>query len=358
VTVIDSGSGTVTGARNLRVALLSICSLLALAACTTSRPFLGPYHLEHRVPPAAETTPVASGADAADDPAIWIHPVDPGASLIVATDKQSGLYVYGLDGAERQYLPIGRTNNVDLRTAPWGDDDLTLVAASSRRPSELLLLTLDHHSGELKLRERHRVRLGEPYGICLYQDTNQQPYVFLNDTDGTYVQYAVDPDYGISEVRHWQLRSRPEGCVADDDEGTLYIGEEDRGIWQMSANPEDPARLDLLDAVGRGHLFADVEGLALYHGPRKLLIASSQGNNSFAVYDLSTSEHLLSFHVAGDAVVDDVSDTDGVEVTAVSLPGYPQGILVVQDGYNKKPSANQNFKLVSWGDVLEIIEQQ
>jgi 3-phytase len=96
----------------------------------------------------------------------------------------------------------------------------------------------------------------------------------------------------------------------------------------------------------------------LYHGPRKLLIASSQGNNSFAVYDLSTSEHLLSFHVAGDAVVDDVSDTDGVEVTAVSLPGYPQGILVVQDGSNTKPSANQNFKIVSWGDVLEIIEQQ
>jgi 3-phytase len=57
-------------------------------------------------------------------------------------------------------------------------------------------------------------------------------------------------------------------------------------------------------------------------------------------------------------LVDDVSDTDGVEVTAVSLPGYPQGLLVVQDGYNRKPSANQNFKLVSWGDVLKVIDQQ
>jgi len=30
----------------------------------------------------------------------------------------------------------------------------------------------------------------------------------------------------------------------------------------------------------------------------------------------------------------------------------------VQDGYNRNPNANQNFKMVSWGDVLEIIGQE
>jgi 3-phytase len=317
----------------------------------------GSNRLAHSVPPIAETDPVPSRADAADDPAIWIHPVDPGASLIIATDKQSGLLVYGLDGSQRQYLPLGHTNNVDLRTGAWGNSDLTLVAASSRYPSELVLLTLDHHSGHLQLRKRHTVELREPYGICLYQDTNQQPYVFLNSTDGTLVQYSVDPEYGIAEVRRAKIRSRPEGCVADDNDGVLYIGEEHRGIWRMSAKPEDPVKLDLFDAVGRGHLVADVEGLALYDGPRKLLIASSQGNDSFAVYDLPTSAHLLSFRVTGEKLVDGVSDTDGVDVTSVSLPGYPHGILVVQDGYNTKPKANQNFKIVSWSDVLRIIDQ-
>ncbi len=356
--VVNSGSGATSGSRKLRVAWVYVWSLLVLAACAVQGPLRGSYHLEHRVPAMAETVPVASGADAADDPAIWIHPVDPGASLIVATDKHSGLYVYGLDGSERQYLPIGNTNNVDLRTAPWGIDNRTLVAASSRYPSELVLLTLDHHSGKLQLRKRHPVRLREPYGICLYQDTNQQPYVFLNSTDGTLVQYSVDPEYGIAELRRMKLKTQPEGCVADDDAGILYIGEEGRGIWRMSANPEDPVELDLLDAVDGGHLVADVEGLALYDGPRKLLIASSQGDNSFAVYDLATSTHLLSFHIAGDSLVDDVSDTDGVAVTAVSLPGYPHGMLVVQDGYNTNPTANQNFKIVSWSDVLRIIDKE
>src|SRR5210317_39521 len=62
-----------------------------------------------------ETEPVPSGGDAADDPAIWIHPTDPGLSTIIGTDKRGGLAVYALDGTELQYIPAGRLNNVDLR---------------------------------------------------------------------------------------------------------------------------------------------------------------------------------------------------------------------------------------------------
>jgi 3-phytase len=335
------------------------CGAAMLSACATATgPTATWYQRTPRVSAVVETDPVPSRADAADDAAIWIHPDDPGASLIVGTDKQSGLLVYGLDGSERQYLPVGHTNNVDLRTAPWGDSDRTVVVASGRRPSELLILTLDHASGQLQLQKRHKVRLREPYGICLYQDGNQQPYVFLNSTEGTLIQYAVDPEYDITELRYTKIASQPEGCVADDDAGMLYIGEERRGIWRMSADPDDPMDPEMFDAIGAGHLMPDIEGLALYNGSRKLLIASSQGNSSFAVYDLATSEHVLTFRIVGQGRIDDVSDTDGVAVTSVSLPGYPQGILVVQDGYNTRPSANQNFKFVSWSDVLEIINSR
>ena len=37
--------------------------------------------------------------------------------------------------------------------------------------------------------------------------------------------------------------------------------------------------------------------------------------------------------------MDDTSDTHGVAVTSVPLPGFPQGLLVVQDGNN--PRGNQ-----------------
>ena len=50
--------------------------------------------------------------------------------------------------------------------------------------------------------------------------------------------------------------------------------------------------------------------------------------------------------------VDNVSDTDGIDVTSASLGDYaPNGILVVQDGYNQPD--NQNFKIVSMEEVLK-----
>ena len=67
--------------------------------------------------PAAriQTDPVPTDGDAADDPAIWIHPVDPAKSLVFGTDKKGGLHSYSLDGRERQLVSPGcRPNNVDI----------------------------------------------------------------------------------------------------------------------------------------------------------------------------------------------------------------------------------------------------
>ena len=50
----------------------------------------------------------------------------PERSLVVATDKRSGLLVYDLAGRQVQYLPVGNLNNVDLRTGAWGRGDLTV----------------------------------------------------------------------------------------------------------------------------------------------------------------------------------------------------------------------------------------
>ena len=53
--------------------LLLAVSAVALAACATTVPAPAP----KLVQPFAETPPVGSGEDAADDPAIWVNPADP-----------------------------------------------------------------------------------------------------------------------------------------------------------------------------------------------------------------------------------------------------------------------------------------
>src|SRR5690606_31613375 len=54
--------------------------------------------------PSVQTDPIPSPGDAADDPAIWLHPSDPAQSRVLGTDKRNGLAVYDLQGRQLQYL--------------------------------------------------------------------------------------------------------------------------------------------------------------------------------------------------------------------------------------------------------------
>ena len=84
------------------------------------------------VPATVETDPTPSGGDSADDAAIWIHPTDPGQSVVIGTDKDGGIAVYDLAGSELSYRPDGEINNVDLRYGfALGGELVDLVAASN-----------------------------------------------------------------------------------------------------------------------------------------------------------------------------------------------------------------------------------
>ena len=67
------------------------------------------------------------------------------------------------------------------------------------------------------------------------------------------------------------------------------------------------------------------------------------------------------FRIGEAGAVDGTEDTDGLEIVSAPLgPRYPMGLLVVQDGVNLAPDGaevNQNFKLVSWQDVLDALDR-
>jgi len=88
-------------------------------------------------------------------------------------------------------------------------------------------------------------------------------------------------------------------------------------------------------------------------------VASSQGNYSFAVFQRQgDNKYLGSFRIV-DGEIDGAEETDGIEITSTPLPGYPKGILVVHDGYNRdgRKLKSQNFKLVDWKEVEKVIQQ-
>lgn len=105
---------------------------------------------------------------------------------------------------------------------------------------------------------------------------------------------------------------------------------------------------------------SDGEGLALYRGAQaSYLVASSQGDSSFVVLDAQPPyAYRGAFRVGINAAagIDGVSDTDGLEATALDLGGaYGSGMLVVQDGYKRLPDAAQNFKYIAWRDIAHVL---
>ncbi|WP_416462313.1 phytase [Sphingomonas sp. VDB2] len=343
---------------------LPLTSLLALAACTTT---------EAEVPVATrianataavtvtargETTPVGTAnADAADDPAIWRNPADPAQSLIVGTDKKAGLYVYGLDGKTRDFLNAGRVNNVDLR------DGVTiagrpgiLVVASDRSDvahAKLALFRLDPATAKLTALGKVDAGTGEAYGVCLSRE-GAATYGFIVLKDGTIHQVALDASGATPTgtiVRTMKLGTQSEGCAVDDRTGTLYVAEEDVGLWRFDARATGSAMPTKIAAADGKNLVMDAEGVAIAPIGAKdgYVLVSSQGDNAYVVYRISDDSYVGRFRVVDDAIGGS-EETDGIDLMLGDFgPAYPGGLFVAQDGHNA--TAAQNFKLVAWDDI-------
>jgi 3-phytase len=318
-----------------------------------------------------ETEPADSFGDAADDPAIWVNPADPSRSLVIGTDKKLGLYVYDLDGRKIQTLPDGHLNNVDLRyDFPLSGERVAVVAASNRSTDGISVYKVDTDALQLAEVADGILPTGflDPYGLCMYRSASSgEFYVFINEGgDGKFRQWRLfdngEGKVATEQVREFPVGSQTEGCVADDESGFLYVGEEDRGIWKYSAEPDGGTDRVLVDSTGDdGRLTDDVEGLALWIGEdgRGFLIASNQGADNYAVYRREGDNAWVGhFHIVANPEpgIDGASETDGLDVTSRALgERYPAGLLVVQDGRNVAPEERQNFKYVSWQDVARTL---
>jgi len=310
---------------------------------------------------AVQTTePVIDLCDAADDPAIWVSDDEPDEVFVLGTNKQSSVNVYDLSGAlVSRTAEIGAPNNVDLRA----HDGRIVVMASDKDDAQVEAFILDPHSGVL------RPLPGAPfpaeaedevYGACLY-DAGNALFAFTTDKSGLVVQYelSLQPEtQSLRKVRELRVSTQPEGCVVDDANAVLFVGEEDVGIWRFDADTDGSTHGLLIAETGaHGPLVADVEGIAIYTGETAeegFLIASSQGDNTFAVFDRA-APHAFRGHFQVSFNGEIIGDTDGLDVTSTPISAaYPKGLLVIQDGFirdSRGERRNQRFAYVSWADI-------
>jgi 3-phytase len=316
-----------------------------------------------------ESVPVPSAGDAADDPAIWPNPADPAASLWIGTNKRAGLHLYDMAGRELHFAADGKMNNVDLRDGfRLGGRDVVLVTASNRTNGGIAIYVLDPEAQRLidVADGPQPTGLSDPYGLCMYRARGGRTYVFISDPDGLIRQWELvatrEGRVRARQVRDIRFSSQTEGCVADDENGTLWVGEEDVGLWRLNAEPRGPEQRRLVDRVdGNPAIRDDIEGMGIYDlgGGRGYIVVSSQGNDSYAVYRREgDNAYLGSFRVVADGArgIDGISETDGLDVTSRNLgPGFEHGAMIAQDGRNVLPAETQNFKIVSWTDIAAAL---
>lgn len=241
---------------------------------------------------------------------------------------------------------------------------------------------------------------GRSYAVVSQRERTRLALLELNaNADGTvgYTQVRtldLPSTFRLPNGASWSPCGEPgelpqvEGMVVDPATGTLYAGQEDVGIWRLRTDLGGTPRL--IDKVkeygvpgtydeaseecvagadpgfGGKHLTADVEGLTLVtqDDGDGLLLASSQGDNTFAAYDREVSDagaYEGGFRVRpASAGLDGSEECDGAAALNEPLGRrYPNGLLVVQDGHDApgdpdRPSTN--FKFVDLGAVTDAVD--
>ncbi|MEA5620938.1 5'/3'-nucleotidase SurE [Cronbergia sp. UHCC 0137] len=342
-----------------------------------------------------------------DDPAIYVNATNSADSLVLTAVKNAGVRVYDLSGNLLQTINPGdiRYNNIDLQYGfQLGNETIDIAVASDRNNDKLVIFKINPNSTDGNyLEDITASNIGtifqaapfeppfEPdsrssYGLTLYRSpvTNDY-YVFTGRREtGDVAQLKLidmgNGTIGAERVREFTVPTindidpQTEGMVVDQETGFLYIGQENVGIWKYEAEPNGSNIGKLIDRVKEldgENLVDDVEGLTIYYGANGTgyLLASSQGDNTFAAYSREGNNQFLGrFAIGNNGGIDSVQESDGADVINVPLgANFPYGLFVTQDGNNdpaklveddgELENVNTNFKFVPWENIVNTLPE-
>jgi 3-phytase len=298
---------------------------------------------------------ISADAGDQDDMCFWLHPVDRSRSTVIVSDKKSGrVFVYDLHGVRLQTLPVPKPGNVDIRyDFPLGGERVDIVALNDRKTKKIHVYKVDRMTRLLSRVDDDAIDTGGNYGFALYRShATGRTYAFTGPETGPAILQWELVDNGAGRVsggngplRRLYHDGVSEGMVADDETGTLYMAEEQGGVWKYNAEPTGATSGTRIAAVGEHGLTHDVEGLTIYYrsGGDGYLIVSSQGSDDFKVYDRKPPHaYRGTFSVSG------TSKADGCDVINLPLGAtFPDGAFVCHNG-SSKPCPNE---LVRWSDI-------
>jgi len=343
----------------LRVAVLFVGLFIASTSALGATP-------GKVVQPRVVTEPVKHDSD---DPAIWVHPTEPAQSLILGTDKDTdgALYVFDLQGRilhDKVIRGLARPNNVDIaRNVMVAGQQVDVALVSERFAHRIRAYRLPDFApidgGGIAVFVGERAR--DVMGIAAYRrPADGATFVIVSRSDqfapqqGYLHQYRLVDD-GRGTLRgvfsrafgEFSGRKEIEALSVDGEAGHLYASDETFGLRKYHADPGVEDADDELSLFGTQGFARDHEGSAVLRRegePARLLVSDQQAGE------------LRVFALEGPGVVNGqprylgriryaARDTDGIDLTPVALPGFPQGLLVAM-------STDKTYHYYDLGELL------
>lgn len=344
--------------------LYSPLLLIVLAVISCSRPTRQNTALYAdsvtRVTPTLVSDPVAHDSD---DPAFWLNPQDPAASLILGTDKggdtgDGGLFVFDLQGRElknKTVTGIKRPNNVDVAYGLMIQGKKTDIAVcTERNTNSLRIFSLPDmraiDNGGIPVFDGDSLRA--PMGVALYTGPAGDIYAIVSrkkGASGSYLwQYKLEGNAGgtvsatlVRTFGNFSGKNEIEAVAVDNELGYVYCSDESVGIRKYYAHP-DSSTTELAFFGTSG--FADNhEGISIYKtgATTGYILVSDQQANLFRVFSREGAADNAHQHNLLQIIPTSTLSSDGSDVTSVSLPGFPKGLFVAM-------SDDKTFQYYAW----------
>lgn len=302
-----------------------------------------------------------------DDPAIWVNPNNASESLVLGTDKHDtngGIYVFDLKGKidyARTKTGMKRVNNIDIEYGlNTTSGKIDIAVATERGNNSIRILRLPNvdfiDNGGIPVFEGEKDR--SPMGIALYKNpTTQLMYAIVGrksgPSEGYLYQYllkenAVGIIIGelVRKFGKYSGKKEIESIAVDNELGYVYYSDEQVGIRKYYA---DPAKGNTELAIfGQNEFKEDNEGISIYkfNNGTGYILVSDQSANKFNIYPREGSKGQPNVHPRITSIDVSTDQSDGSDVTSISLPGFKGGIFVAM-------STNKTFHYYQWAYIAK-----
>lgn len=299
-----------------------------------------------------------------DDPAIWINTANPAQSLVLGTDKNTdgALLAYDLKGKiVRSVTGLKRPNNVDLVAGfQLGGRAVDIAVVTEREMKRLRVFTVpdlaDADRGDLVVFGGDPERA--PMGVALYKRPRDGAVFAIvggksGPAEGYLGQYRLEDD-GTGKVKMtlvrqfgaYSGRAEIEAIAVDAEAGYVYYSDETFGVRKYAADPEAADANRELAQFGTTGFASDHEGISIYKhadGTGYVLVSDQQAHR-FQIFPREGTAGRPHDHPRVGTVEVAAIESDGSEVTAMALPGFPGGLFVAM-------TEGRVFHFYAWDDI-------